>query len=108
MAGFLAVYPDTAVVVDCTEIEQCTVVLCRYSLETRLKPDSAFIEEEPFILRIPVRGNPHGGRLVEVVFDEVFGPLGFGVDEESPASGVHAVVIIPLFLYIDDVMPVTV
>ena len=104
----LTVYPDIAVVVDGTEVEQGAIIVHGNGLETLLKPDGAFVEEEALVARVPVGGNLHHVRLVEVVLDKILRALGFGVDKEAIAHGVHTIVVETFFLHVDDVVPVAV
>ena len=46
--------------------------------------------------------------LVEVILNQVLRTLRLGILEESPATDVHAVVIITLLLHVDDVVPIAV
>ena len=108
VACLLAVYPHVAVVVDSTEVEQGTVVAHGHCLETGLEPYRAFVEEETIVLCVPVAGNLHGGRLVEVVFYQVLGTLGFRIEEESPTVRVHAIVVVAFFLHVNNVVPRTI
>ena len=77
-------------------------------LEGLLEPHRALVEEETVVLGVPVAGYAHRGGLVEVVLDEILGALWLGIAEESRAGGVHAIVVVSLFLYVDDVVPVAV
>ena len=108
MTGLLAIHPHMTVVVDGAEVKQRAVVLHGYGLKASHKPYRAFIEEQPFVLRVPVGGYLHGGRLVEIVLYQVFRMLRLGISEEAPPRGFHAVVIVAFFLDIDDVVPVTI
>ena len=104
----LTVDPDVAVVVDGTEVEQGAIVLCRLSLETFLEPDGTFVEKEALVACVPVGGNLHHVRLVEVVLDKILRALGFSIDKETVAHGVHTIVVETFFLHINDVVPVAI
>ena len=108
VSNLLAVHIDMAVVVDSTKVEQGVASIGRVPIETLLEPYGALVEEQTFVACVPVRRNRHGGRGVEVIFDEVFRTLWLRIAEEAPRGWVHAVVIIPLLLHIDDVVPVTI
>ena len=108
MSHMPAVHIDMAVVVDGTEIQQRPHILHRHGLKTLLEPNCPFIEEQSLVLCVPITGNPHGGRFVEVVLNQVFRLLRLSILEESPSCGVHAVVVIALLLHIDDVVPLAV
>ena len=110
MPGLLAVHPYAAVVVRCPEVEQGFVsalneTIIGFNIETLLEPHGALVEEQSFVLCVPVAWNLHRGRLVEVVLDEVFGLLGLRIAEESPGRRIHAVVVVALFLHVYDVVP---
>ena len=108
MTRLLAVHPHPAVIVDSTEIEQRAVVAHRHSLEAFLEPDGALVEKQALILRIPITRDLHGRRLIEIVLYQVLRALGFGIHEESIAHGFHTIVVVALFLYIDNVIPLTI
>ena len=109
MPGLLTVHPHPTVVVHRPEIEQTPdSCLLTPPLKTLLEPHRAFVEEQPFVLRIPVARDLHRGRLVEVILDEVFGFLWLRIHEESPACGVHAIVVVALLLNIYDIVPLAI
>ena len=108
MSNFLAIHPHMTVVVHGTEIKQCAIVLHRHSLETLLKPDGTLIEEQAFVLGVPVARNLHRWRLVEVVFYQILRALWFRILEKSPLCGLHTIVVITLLLHVHDVVPLAV
>ena len=109
MSCLVTVNPYTAIVVDGTEIENRAVVLDgNLGLETGFEPYRALVEKEFLVLCVPVAGHLHGGSLVEIVLDEVFGLLRLGIAEESPARRIHAIVVVAFFLHIYDVVPLAV
>ena len=108
VTSLLAVHPHMTVVVHSPEIEQRLTVRHRHGLETLLEPDGALVEEEALVLRVPVRRNLHHVRLVEVVLNQILWTLRLRIDKESVAHGVHTVVVVTLFLHVDDVVPLAV
>ena len=108
MASELAVDIDVGVVVDGTKIKQRAMISIAMPVKRTLKPYGTLVEEQPVVLRIPVARNLHGRRFVEVVFYQVFRALRLGIEEEAPGCGIHAVVVVALFLHIDDIVPLTI
>ena len=108
VTSLLAIHPYMTVVVDGTKIQQSATFGHRHSLEALLKPYGSLVEEQLFVLRIPVRRNLHGWRLIEVVLNQVLWPLGFGIDKETIAHGVHTIVVVTFLLNIDDIVPITI
>ena len=102
---FPPVHIDMSVVVDGTEIEEGSAVLLLLELEAALQPYCPFIEEQTVVLGVPVAGNLHGRGSVEVILNEVFRFARLRISEEPPPRGIHAIVVIPFFLYVDDIVP---
>ena len=104
-----AVHPHAGLVIDCAKVEYSPVVIgFTVPLKRALEPDGSLIEEQLFILGVPVTGYVHHSCLVKIIFNKVLGALGLGVPEESPCGGVHSVVIVAFLLYIDYVIPLSV
>ena len=108
MTCFLAIHPHATVIVDCPKVKQRATIAHRHSLKTLLKPDGTLVEEQTLVLCIPVTRDLHRWRLIEVVFNQVFRALGLGILEESPTGRLHTIVIVALFLYIDNVIPLAI
>ena len=108
MPDLLTIYPDATVIVDGSEIKQSATVARRHSLKTLLEPDGTLVEEQALVLGIPVTRDLHRWRLIEVVLDQIFRALGLGILEESPTSRLHTIVVVALFLYIDNVIPLAI
>ena len=108
LTSLLPVHPDVTVIVHSTEVEQHATLLHRHSLKALLEPDSTLVEEQSFVLCVPVAWDLHGGRLVEVVFYQIFRTLRLGILEESPLHGFHAVVVVALLLHVNDVVPLAI
>ena len=109
ITGVPAVHPHAGLVIDCTKVEYGPVVIgLTVPLKRALEPDGSLIEEQLFILGVPVAGYVHDCCLVKVIFYKVLGALGLGVPEESPCGGVHSVIIVAFLLYIDYVIPLSV
>ena len=108
VSSFLAVHIHIGIIVHGSEVEQRASPLLRVELETLLQPHGPLVEEQPFVLCVPVARYLHGLRLVEVVLDQILRALGLGIAEESPVVGIHAIVVVALLLHIDDVVPCTV
>ena len=106
VAHMFAVHIDVRIVVHCSEIQQRAARwVGGWPLELLVEPHRSLIEEQAFVACVPVGRNGHLLGLVEVVFDEVFRLLRLLVAEESPARGVHAIVVVAFLLHIDDVVP---
>src|ERR1700753_2705659 len=68
LADFFAVNPPPGVVIGCADVQEDARMLLRLVSEVTLIPDGAFVEEERFVLCVPVAGNLKLGSFVEVVF----------------------------------------
>ena len=77
-------------------------------LEVLLVPDRAFVEEQRVTLRIPIAGNLQRRRLGEVVLDQLVACPGLLVEKVAIGSRLHAEVVVPVVVGIDDRMPVAV
>ena len=108
VACLLAIDPNMTIVVDCTKIQQGAIILHRYCIETFLEPYSSFVEEQSLILRVPIRWNLHRRRFVEIVLYQVFWFLGLSITEKTPSGWVHTIIVITLFLYVNDVVPLAI
>ena len=108
MTSFLAIHPHATVIVDCPKVKQRATIAHWHSLKTLLEPDGTLVEEQAFVLCIPVTRDLHRWRLIEVILDEVFRALGLGILEESPTGRLHTIVVVALFLYIDNVIPLAI
>ena len=109
VTDMVSVHVNVGVVVHGSEVEQRAPLLASLCgsrlVEPLHEPNSSFVEEQSLVARVPIGRNLHGFSLVEVVFDEVLRLLWLGIAEESPARRVHSVVVIALFLNVDDVVP---
>ena len=104
-----AVHPHAGLVIDCAKVEYSPVVIgLTVPLKRALEPDGPLIEEQLRVLGVPITGDIHHRGLVKIIFYKVLGVLGLGVPEESPCSGVHAVIIVAFLLHINYVIPLSV
>ena len=105
VTSLLTIHPYMTVVVDGTKIQQGTALSHGHGLETLLKPYGSLVEEQALVLRVPVRRNLHRRRFIKIVLYQILWFLGFGIDKETVAHGVHTIVVIALFLHIHNVVP---
>ena len=84
VSHFLTIYIDVAIIIDSTEIEQGVATLSGMPIKTFLEPYCAFVEKQALVSCVPVRGDGHSGRGVEVIFDKVFWTLRFCIAEKAP------------------------
>ena len=103
-----SVHIDVCLVVDGAEVEQRATALGFRPVEGALEPYRSLVEEETLVLRVPVAWNLHSGSLIEVILNEFLGPPRLGILEKAPAGDVHTIVVVPLLLHIDDVVPVAI
>ena len=108
VTSLLTIHPYMAIVVYSAKIQQGAAFGHRHSLEALLKPNCSLVEKQLFVLRIPVRRNLHGWRLIEVVLNQILWFLGLGIDKETITHRVHTIVVIALFLYINNVVPIAI
>ena len=108
VACLLSIHIYVSLVVHCSKVEQCAAPCRLVPIERALKPYRTLIEEQPLVLRVPVARHHHCRCLVEVVFYQVFWSLRLCILEESPPRHVHAVVVVALLLYVNDIVPLSV
>ena len=108
VTSLLTIYPHMAIVVYSAKIKQGAAFGHRHSLEAFLKPNCSLVEEQFFVLCIPVRRNLHGRRLIKVVLNQILRLLGLGIDKEAIAHRIHTIIVIALFLHINNVVPVAI
>ena len=107
-ALLLAVDIDHGFVVDSAEIEQHALVGLWLIVEGATEPYSALVEEETFVLNVPVARNVHLVGGVEIVFYQFERRFLMSIEEEAPRRFFHSVVVEADFLLVDDVTPFSV
>ena len=108
VADMLPVQKDMGEVVRSPEIEVLPFSGLAGSRELMAQPNHPFVVEELIHLRIPVAGNGHHGRKVEVVLLPRSNVVHLLVLEETVGIGSPAVVVVTGFERIGEIVPIAV